>query len=303
MANGKYTAAQKRAYARKMKGRRGGAAQQKFKLRRPKQRVARQLQPVLETKKYSGFRNGAPTGVATTYMTTTNASLVMVPPAFMNLKEDGTANLPINSGVEGNDIFARYLTEKLLIEYPASSYAPSDTQVRPMELIYGWCKPLNLTSLTTPARDTCIRSDLVNHVLHQVAEDFDQANDTMLFNDKKRRSYNIISRRKILPNHNRNVISNSWVPDDATKLRGGPTPIRRNVTWKMNKKIELTRTADTGSTTPNPDPVDPFMYPNQAYIPFIVLHNPDFAKYTPNAGGKISQIKVTRNSCLWFNDA
>ena len=141
-----------------MKGRRGGAAQQKFKLRRPKQRVARQLQPVLETKKYSGFRNGAPTGVATTYMTTTNASLVMVPPAFMNLKEDGTANLPINSGVEGNDIFARYLTEKLLIEYPASSYAPSDTQVRPMELIYGWCKPLNLTSLTTPARDTCIRS-------------------------------------------------------------------------------------------------------------------------------------------------
>jgi hypothetical protein len=283
--------------------RRRRPAQKKFQLQRPKARVARQVQPILETKKYVGFRNGATLGPGAAYMTTTNASLVLIPNAFMYMKEEGTAGLPINSGVQGNDVFSRYLTEKLLIEYPATSYAPSDTQVRPMELIWGWCKPLNLTAHTTPARNTCIRGDLINHVLHQVAEDFDQTQDSMLFNDKKKRSYNIIGRKKLKPNQNGNVIGNSWVPDDATKLRGGPAPMRRNITWKMNKKVELTKSADTGSSTPNPDPVDPFMYPNQAYIPFIILYNPDFAKYTENAGGKISQIKVTRNSCHWFNDA
>ena len=42
--------------------RKGGAAQKKFQLRRPKAKVASSLVPILDTKKYTGFLAGAVPG-------------------------------------------------------------------------------------------------------------------------------------------------------------------------------------------------------------------------------------------------
>lgn len=280
--------------------RKGKTAQKQFQLRRPKAKVARSLQPILETKKYVGYLAGAVPGPVSSYMSLTSPTHVYVPGAFCYMKDDATG---LSAGVEGNDIFSRYLQMKFRVTYPASVGMPASKQVQPVELIWGWCKPLNLTTLTTPIRETVNRNDIVLHVQNQIAEEFNEKLDNMKFNDRVRRNYNIIGRKKLFPNANKNIIQNSWVPDLPTgfQQKGGATPIFRNVNWKMNKKVELSTSLDTTGTG------DAFMYPNQAYIPFVLLHNPSHAEYTANpvypAEGPISQIEVTRNSCHWFNDA
>lgn len=290
----KFTAAQRKAYAARRRNRRGRqAAQSKFKLRRPKNAVVKSIAPILETKKYLGLLAGSIPGPVTSYMSNTGPTHVYVPGSFTYMSQQQFQNSP---AVEGNDVFSKYLEMKFRLTYPSNANAPPNIQVQPVEMIWGWCKPLNYTSLTTPKRENCSRQDIVNHVTHQIAEEFNEKLDNMKFNDRVKRNYNIIGRRKLVPNNNRDVFQNTW-DIGAVQQQGGPTPIFRNVNWKMNKKVELTLSSDSTGTA------DPFLYPNQAYIPFVLLFNPSYAEYPTNVGEAITQIEVTRNSCHWFNDA
>lgn len=288
----RFTKAQKASYAKRMRGKR--SAQKKFQLPRPKAKVQKQLQPILETKKFTGLLAGAVPGPVTSYMSTTGPTHVYIPGSFTYMTNDDWSTLP--SAVEGNDIFSRYLQMKFRVTYPNNANAPHSTQVQPVEMIWGWCKPLNYTTLTTPNKETCSRQDIVNHVTNQIAEEFNEELDNMKFHDKVKRNYNIIGRRKLIPNNNGDVLQNTW-DVGAVQQQGGPSPIFRNVKWTMNKKVELEKTTDSTGTA------DPFMYPNQAYIPFVLLYNPSYARYSANSGENITQIEVCRNSCHWFNDA
>lgn len=292
----RYTAAQKKRYAaRKRKGS-STAAQKKFQLRRPKASVTKALQPILETKKYLGFTAGAIPGPTVSYLSNTGPTVVLVPGAFTFMQPED--NIP-SGGVEGSDIFSRFVSEKLKITYPTNNMSAEDVQVMPVEVIWGWCKPLNYTSLTTPLRGTVSRQAITDHVMHQVAEEFNEKLDVMKFNDKQRRNYNIIGRKKMMPNNNTNIIQNTWVPDlpSGFQQKGGPQSVFKTCSWPMNKKVELTASNDTTGSA------DPFLYPNQAYIPFIVIFNPSYAAYDANADGNVTQIELIRNSCHWFNDA
>lgn len=275
------------------------AAQSKFKLRRPRDATIKSIAPILETKKYLGLLAGSIPGPIASFMSNTGPTHVYVPGAFTYMSETSVTGPPPSPAVEGNDIFSKYLQMKFRITYPSSNNAPENVQVQPVEMIWGWCKPLNYTSLTSPTRENCSRQDIVNHVTHQIAEEFNEATDHMKFNDRVKRNYNIIGRKKLYPNNNRNVILNTWVPElpSGFQQKGGPSPVFKNVSWNMNKKVELTRTTDSTGTN------DPFLYPNQAYIPFVLLHNPSYAEYSANDGEHINQIEVVRNSCHWFNDA
>lgn len=290
----KYTAAQKRAYAKRMKSRRGRAAQKKFQLRRPKSSVVKSLQPIIETKKFLGWGGGATPGPVTSYLPVIGPSKLIVPDAFCFMT--GDTNAPNGSFVDGNDVFSRFLRMKIKVTYPNNANAPDSKQVQPVELIHGWCKPTNWTHLTTPPLDTASREDITTHVLNQVAYEFNEADDNMKFPDKMRRNYNIISRRKLIPNNNGDVFQNTWDVGTVTQ-QGGPTPIMRHCDWSMKKKVELIESSDSRGAH------DPFMYPNQAYIPFVLLYNPSYTAYALNEGSAITQIQIQHNACHWFNDA
>ena len=75
--------------------------------------------------------------------------------------------------------------------------------------------------------------------------------------------------------------------------------MRTTISWPTKKKVEYSKSDDTaGSGSP-----EPFVYPNQAYIPFVCFYNPDASSYKANATDEQRQILLTTNACHWFNDA
>ena len=298
-----------RAYS-KMKGRK--PAQNKFKLARPSRKQVRNVSDMAECVKFTGWINTPDPKILPIQQTflSTTASATFIPIHafwYMRAKRD----IPIlNNAVEGRDVFSKYLQSKLEIKYPESLFGPKGG-TRPLEVVYGWVTPLNLTDRTQPAENTVTAAEILEHVLDQIAQDFDSTNDTMEFKDKRRRSYNIVGRFKVKPNQNAllpSAITSTASPGnvaDAMSFEGDIPPLRRNVNWKMMKKVRYTRS--TQGIDPSEGDTDPILYPNQAYIPFLMLYNPDHYNYSPNTTDdsgniQIKQIKVRYNSCHWFND-
>lgn len=291
----------RRPRARRPTTRRRRSAQQKSRLARPRRASVKTLRPIIETKKFTGYKNGVIPGPTIEYLTTTGTGEIKVVDAFMNMQATNMDTVIPSSSLDGNDLFSRYLSTKVRLEYPANNMSPPNTQVRPVELVWGWCRPLTTTTLTDPSKSTISRTQILEQVRAQIAEDFDATADDMLFNTKRVRCYTIIGRKKLWPNNNKSVFQNSWVPDlpSGYQQKGGPPPIMTTISWPMNKKVEYTKSDNTGTG----GSAEEFVYPNQAYVPWFLFYNPDFAQYSANSEAGISQVAVTTNSCHWFYDA
>lgn len=284
------------------------SAQKKFQLDKPASRQVRALANIAECKKFTGYQM-YPTpqvlGIKQFYLSnTSSATFIPIHPFYyMRSRRD----LDRISSVEGRDIFSKYLQTKLEIKYPVSMFGPRGG-TRPLEVIYGFCSPLNLSERTVPTNDEPTEQDILDHIIDQVGDDFDSKNDTMEFKQRRKRSYNIVGRFKVKPD-NRHVIQAPLRSDQApgqvgTVLGSNDVgPIRRNVNWKMMKKVRYHR---SHQGTPS-DPLEPIIYPNEAYLPFLLIYNPDFANYgenttNPDGDEEIRRASIRYHSCHWFND-
>jgi len=277
--------------------------QNQFRLAKPKQSQVRSIASMAECKRFTGFsiKDNVPIGITTEFLAV-NAAATFIPiTPFYYMKS--RLDVDLLNTVEGRDIFSKYLQTKLEIKYPESVFGPQGG-TRPLEVIYGFCSPLNLTDRTTPTEGDITEQEVMDHVIDQIARDFDSINDTMDFDTKRRRSYNIVGRFKVKPNNN-GLIPSPFRSDAAGGQIGSLVgnrdvpPLRRNVNWKMMKKVRLNRSSIV--------PGEKFLYPNEAYLPFLLLYNPDHANYsentqTPEGVDEIKQIKVRYNSAHWFND-
>lgn len=277
--------------------------QNKFKLAKPRMGQVKSISTMAECKRFKGWsiKNNLPTPIQTQYLGVTNsATFIPIDPFyFMKSRRD----VDVQGTIEGRDIFSKYLQTKLEIKYPESVFGPQGG-TRPLEVIYGVATPMNLTDRTTPSNIGVTAQEVMDHIIEQVARDFDSINDTMDFDVRSRRSYNILGRFKVKPNNN-GLIPSPFRSDAAGGQIGSLVgnrdvpPLRRNVNWPMMKKVRFERSVA--------DSAEPFLYPNQAYMPFLLLYNPDHANYslnTTDAEGtpEIKQIKVRHNSMHWFND-
>lgn len=284
-------------------------AQKRFMLQKPTRRQVSNISNMAECVKFVGWENypdQKTLPIQEFYVSTTASShfIPIHPFWYMRAKRD----IPeLNSAVEGRDIFSKYLQTKLEIKYPESMFGPQGG-TRPIEVIYGWVNPLNLTDRTTPSENQVTFQEILDYVKDMIAEDFDSKNDTMEFKDRRKRNYNIVGRFKVKPNQNSFLpgpvtsSSSSGGVADTMGFEGSAPPLRRNINWKMMKKVRYERSVNGGSP-----PNDPFIYPNQAYLPFICLYNPDHANYSPNSPDgegnlQVKQIKIRYSSCHWFND-
>lgn len=277
--------------------RRQRSAQKKAQLSRPRKATVKSLSPILETKKFCGWLQGVVPGPQTKYLSVGATASVHINPAFMWAQGETLLGpgLPLpSSTIAGNDAFSKFLQTKISVEYPALNFMPTNTQIRPIEVIWGWVHPMNLTGLTIPSRTTPSRAQILAHVVNAVSEDFDSPADEMVFNDRKKRNYTVIGRRKLLPRNNRQIIAQAV----SNVTYGGTEIVRANLNWKTMKKVEYVPSNDTGIGGLG----DPFIYPNQAYIPFYVLYNPDASRYVDSSDDR-NKVKVVTNSCHWFNDA
>lgn len=287
--------------------RRRKPAQKKFNLPKPRRKVVNQLSNLLETKKFQGLdydyggsllwiQNPIEEGD----MPLTNAGVSFIPDSFyrMQFQSDFTdANFDaddkdlLNTCIEGNSIFSKYLKVKVQIDYPDGLEAPIQCP-RPVEVIWGWVNPLNFTEFTTPKIDEVTPANIREHTLDAIAAEFNSMTDNMEFHDKHRRRYNIIGRRKVMPDTRRSVPTRALSGSNST---GSSGKILTNINFPMMKKVNYTRSKATlDVNTPQ------FAYPNEAYIPFVYLYNPDYAMY--NVSG-VKAVKFKINDCHWFNDA
>lgn len=286
--------------------------QNEFKLARPMPSTVKALSTMAECKKYRWHTGMASTslvnqGIREFYVNNdTNACTFLPLHSFISMKKSFNAG-EYPWGVEGRDIFSKFLQMKLEITYPQARYGPKKG-VRPLEVIYGFCEPLNLTDQTTPREDNVSNTEIGLHIAGQVGPDFDETNDSMLFQDRRRRAYNIVGRFKVKPDRRHLITGPIANADSGTALstNADPPPIRRNVTFKMNKKIRLWPSTQVASGPAS----DPILYPRSAYLPFVALVNPDYENYEDNVPAQPDkpetaedhQIKVRYHDCHWFND-
>lgn len=318
------------------------SAQSQFTLRRPKKKVVKQLAPIVETKKFRGIWNKntqavpryevTPVAQANFEMPTDKAFYFISPETFnrMQFADTLTAHFASATGldidygqqvqamaktcIEGNSIFSRFLKAKLSVSYPRMVAAPLGAP-RAMQVIWGWCNPLCLTDHTTPKQDNVEWQGIVDYIENTIKDDFDSKDDPLEFRDKERRLYSIIGRRKVVNNLNDNIPNRVSITADAGTGATMPNmPVRIvHMKWPTNKKVEYTK------SYPTPAAIEPgvgysqlpeFAYPNQAYLPFVLCYNPDFAKYDKNyspEGGSptpdTEPITGRFNDCHWFYDA
>lgn len=272
--------------------------QKKFLLLSAKASTVKSLSAIAETKKFTGWDGVKNVGIVESYLSITSPYKLLIPYSFMNMVS--TRDVPaLFSSIEGRAIFSKYLQMKLEFTYPHGANSPGEPS-EPVEVIYGFCEPSNLTDYTNIPENTVSRQDLVDLVTQQTQAEFDEADDTMVFKERKRRSYNIVGRFKIRPNKNAQVPSSiaagSWSFSAA--------PIQKAVNWKTMKKLRMVRTTDSRSTSTS----WPFLYPNQAYVPFVIIYNKSATNYSANVidpdptKNEYKQIRLRHNDCHWFND-
>lgn len=284
------------------KGKKGSTVQKKFQLPAAKNSVVRSLAPIAETKKFTGWNGTAPIGITSDYMPINSPYKLWYPYSFMNMQNvtDMPAGNNSFSAIEGRSLYSKYLSMNIEITYPHGTNSPTEP-VEPVEIIWGFCEPLNLTPFSTPTESTVSRVDIANHINRQLQEDFDSSDDPMFFKEKRRRHYNIVGRRKIKPDKNsmipQSIPSGSWSNSAAS--------IQTKISWTTNKKLRCVRSADNATGGLGV----PFVYPNSAYIPFVLVYNKSYASYSanvidpdPTKPPEIKQIGYRHHDCHWFND-
>lgn len=279
------------------------SAQARFRLSRPRASTVRALSSILETKKYRGMvANSAGTGFVNTGVSTgtlAQIGTVIVPKCFIQMYNSDTVGdvTPDLAGacMDGHSLFCKYLKLKVQIDYPDGAFSPTTTP-RPVELIWGFVNPLNLTPYTTPTDKDITVAQITQHVIDVVANEFNQENDPLQFHDRQKRLYNIIGRKKMIPNMHKQAPS-------APSFLASASKMLETLSWPMNKKVRYT----ASSLGLSPGTLgDKFMYPNEAYIPFALLYNPDQAMYVPADGAadpSAYKINYQFNDCMWYNDA
>lgn len=260
---------------------------------------------MLETKKFLGLKYNSTTeewsagDITTGTLPLTNAGVCFMPDSFyrMQFQSDIIAQTTddnralADNCIEGTSVFSRYLTCKVQIDYPDGTTSPLSCP-RPVEVIWGWVTPLNFTEFTNPKVSEVTPAQIRTHTLDSIQAEFNQSTDPMEFHDKHKRRYNIIGRKKLVPDMRHQVPTRS---EYTAPMGSSSAKILHVCNFPMNKKVNYTRSeAKTDAETPQ------FAYPNEAYLPFVFLYNPDFANYDVSGVGPVA---FKFNDCHWFNDA
>lgn len=193
----------------------------------------------------------------------------------------------------GNNVFSRYLTQKIRIKLPAGNSAWGVNGV-PITwfLIHGWVTvPIELNAFTTPLLGDYTRANLQTHIDTYLKPYFDIRADMLSFDDKRSKTIKIIRKMKLKTNRNTDMN----IPAQGTSMGivgSGPEDIYVNCRWTTNRKTHYI------AGTPSGDPLDTeFRYPD-GWIPFTCFYSPNLLSAGGNAGPTYWQ-----DNCHWFTDS
>ena len=158
-------------------------------------------------------------------------------------------------------------------------------------LVHGWLKtPTNWSTFTTPVFNNANRNDLKLYVIQRLKAYFDERDDKLKFIPKTNTGFKILGYRKIYND------KNSQFSTENSSV--GPKTL--SCTWAINRKVQYEEGFPNIGARPTLGPNDQFLYPNQSWLPFVVVYNPQFASMGDQAKNR---IKIAYNDCHWFTDS
>jgi hypothetical protein len=162
-----------------------------------------------------------------------------------------------------------------------------------------------------PQRDQATQGDLQRYISNQLRPYFDDSFDKLQFRPKETTNIKIDKYVRIKPDLD-HAIGTKAVPmiqganDDgptAEYAHGSIPQVNKSHSWKTNRKVYYTQGQNTTFASDNQN-----LYPNDSWLPFCVIYNPDFLNQVqyniPNQdakyAGRFSQVQMMRYR---FNDA
>ena len=265
----KYTAAQRKAYGKKMaamrkkKGYKGKYAQAKRLKKMPDSR------PYVETKQI--IVGAEPTHMLINPLSAVAPlnSTVIIPPCWGLGLEQGNRAFNIN----GRAIFIRYLKMKMELDF---SSLKSD-KLYNLRCIYGFCT----TTLEAKGHDTIVPTDYVSEVHLQLVKSNLLGNYTDF--NQKRKSIKVLGDFQV-----RGDRQTSLAPQHGDNMYP-PQPVKNlSFNWPMGRKHWLEEGAEGNGT----------YHFNRSWIPFVAFHCPEFT------GNEATETPIVNlNSKMWFTDS
>lgn len=204
-------------------------------------------------------------------------------------------NMDQSDRMVGTSIYAKYLNTKIQIRFPQNTHIPLIPQS--LELIWGWTVPVNATTTTAPAITALVPSDITTHIVQQVSEFMNATNDRLRFISKREQSLQIVGRKKVRPNLQKQFGAPPSAGLTSATTAGTVPDWFYQVNFKINKKLHYDRGGDI--TSDDPSLTETCYNLNDHRIPFIVLYNPD----VPASPGDEIVPKVSYNSILYYSDS
>lgn len=217
--------------------------------------------------------------------------------------------MKMHKGIEidqfiGKDVFSRYISMKLNFRFPQGEHSIINNYR--LQVIHGWMTaPFARDNYVAPKKAEVNLTELETIITNRIQPAFNQTADRMTFRDKEKRIYKIEGKSWVRPNRN-NQINH---PQDASVLVegstaseymvGGPPDVFKQISWRPMRKTRYTYTANVGGT---PSPPQPFYYPNEAWIPFVVIYAPDYAN-VGKIGDDDYKVSVDASNCHWYSDS
>lgn len=242
----------------------------------------------------------------------------------------------------GNSIFSKYLNFKLQFRFPrdetltlpeksgSGTYTATNKMIEQPTKVYlicGWITesmnyPLvNDVSPSLPAQSDADIDAINNYITQQLKPYFDDDEDKLQFRPKQTTNIKIEKYVRLKPALD-SAIGTQAVPNTTSQPQGEQGPVQvhyghgsipdihRSWSVKTNRKIPLTEGTSASETT---HPVDnQNLYPNNSWIPFAVIYNPDYQAQIsnfvvdPNDPEKFTQVQFMEyrwNDAHYFTDS
>lgn len=210
--------------------------------------------------------------------------------------------------INGNNLFAKYLNVKGIVRFPSMENIQQVPQS--LELIWGYCPPINATTVTAPAITGLSPASIYQHITAQVSEYMNSQSDQLRFHPKRDNSCQIIGRRKIRPNLNRQysapagVVHDPGLITDKNVSVGVVPDVKFNVSFKMMRKIHYDRGGIISYVDDKGATIDEQTYNlNDHRIPFVCFYQPDYGIIGGGAPETDFVPHVAYNSMFYFTDS
>lgn len=244
-------------------------------------------------------------------------SLQFLPPMPVYAMRKGLENYQMI----GQNIFAKYLVQKITIRFPQSNVVLNNqfgnnpqktiTPVQPQEyrLIHGFV-PVKLatTASTSPNDNQVTMAFIAGHVEGRVRDYLNERRDHLRITPKRTSSLKILGDKRIRPNLSKMNTAPLRTEEglSGTEYGIGSIPdVNLTVKWPMMKKLHYTSTAnfDVGVGGNPPQNSLPGEYNNWHWHPFCVLVNVNFDELPVDTTRKLKLANYAYNTQLYFTDS